>query len=363
MIVYLHKHNDFSELKQIMIKNADTNCFDISNYQNGFIWGQNRTIWVPDNLIEGYRTNQIYIESINLDAYFHFNINEQHLNQMYEKYISTTPYIVNAIKQKNNNDRWMITSFNKNFNKTDKRIYISLSKTKWSMNQFVWKELFPKQIIDKKKALEELAKDHSSNYYPNSFCLHLVIISADKKVIISEISGNKINDYPYTLAATIGEQLEKTDFDNKTDYNNKFIDAWIKRAFAEEFGLTSIHFDRIVNLESARILGFVEEGDIYNISIVTSILLNYSFEDFCRYISTLIITDKEFSQLRGLKISEIPSELFRHFYITSNRENNIYSNGNYHPSTAMRLFLTYSHFYGLSKFKKEWKKCSFNLNN
>ena len=183
----------------------------------------------------------------------------------------------------------------------------------WSMNQFVWTELFPKGLKSKREALSMIAADTTGGYFPNSFCLHLVVVTADGKVVMNRISGNKSNDYPYTLAATVGEQIELSDFNAGTDYNNRFVDRWIKRAFYEEFGMPEDPFDRVVDADSARVLAFVEEGDIYNVSMVTVITLNYSAEDFSRYLAAALILDKEFDSLVFLDVKRIPEELSRHF--------------------------------------------------
>ena len=359
IIRFLQKHNDFSELKEIMIQQADANCFDLDKYTNGYIWGQDRTLWVADNLIEGYKTSQIVIEKAFIDKYYQFSGNDSFLNERYNEYLSTSEKIKTSIKKGNNNDRWMVTGFEKNFNKQDKRIYLSLAKTQWSMNQFVWTKVFPEKQLKKKAALESLANDTSKRYYPNSFCLHLVVVSADKKVLINQISGNKDNDYPFTIAATIGEQLELSDFNNSTDYNDQFINKWIKRTFYEEFGIPETTFGRIVDLDSARILSIIEEGDIYNLSIVTTITLNYTYKDFINFISTTIAVDIEFTNPSSIDLEKIPYELSRHFKHCQSKAiktSHTFTNGQYHPSTPMRLFLTYAHFYGVCRFKNEYLK-------
>lgn len=350
----LQKYNDFSQLEQIMRENADNSCFNLEKYSNGFIWGQDRTILVCSNIIEGYRTHQIHLDSVITDKYYRFQDSPAQcstdLNKSYEDFIRTDKTARISIEQNNDNDKWMLAGISKTCNRDDQRVYLKLQKTKWSMNRFIWCKVFPELLLDKKAALAEVADDYTKGYYPNSLCLHLVVITADRKVVLNKISGVNSNDYPYTLAATIGEQLEISDFNNRTDYNNEFVDRWIERAFKEEFGLTETNYHRIVDADSARVLAFVEEGDIYNFSMVTTVTLNYSFEDFKRHISVAPVMDKEFTDPVPLDIKDIPGELNRHFKNCRGK-----GNGDYHPATAMRLFLTYAHFYGICRFKNEYQ--------
>ena len=357
LVRFIQKHDDSSELKDIMSACADGSCFDLENYSYGFIWGQDRTLWVCDDIIEGYRTSQIYLESARLDGYFRFSGEDEWLNGRYDAFCESSERISMAERRRNNNDRFMVTGFGRNFCKTDKRIHLSLAKTVWSMNQFVWTELFPSGLKSKREALSMIAADTTGGYFPNSFCLHLVVVTADGKVVMNRISGNKSNDYPYTLAATVGEQIELSDFNAGTDYSNRFVDRWIKRAFYEEFGMPEDPFNRVVDADSARVLAFVEEGDIYNVSMVTVITLNYSAEDFSRYLAAALILDKEFDSLVFLDVKRIPEELSRHFRMFPGSATG-FTNGDYHPSTAMRLFLTYSHFYGICRFKEEFKRAA-----
>ena len=357
LVRFIQKHDDSSELKDIMLACADASCFDLESYSYGFIWGQNRTLWVCDDIIEGYRTSQIYLERAQIDSYFRFSGEDEWLNGRYEAFCASSERIRVAELRRNNNDRFMVTGFGRNFSKSDKRIHISLAKTVWSMNQFVWTELFPSGVKSKQEALASIAADTTRGYFPNSFCLHLVVVTSDGKVVMDRISGNKSNDYPYTLAATAGEQVELADFNGGTDYNNKFVDRWIQRAFYEEFGMPEDTFRRVVDADSARVLALVEEGDIYNVSMVTVITLNYSAEDFRRYLAAALILDKEFDSLDFLDLKRIPAELCRHFRRFPGGASD-FSNGDYHPSTAMRLFLTYSHFYGICRFKEEFKRAA-----
>ncbi len=351
LLKYIQRHNNLSELKNIMIKNADTDCFDLQDYNTGYIWGQNRTIWVCNNILEGYKTQQIYLEDMNIDTYYQFPPALEKLNVLYREFCKTPKMQTIQMKQ-NNNDRLMLAGFTPNFSKRDKRLYVSFAKTIWSMNQFVWTNVFKTGEVDKLQELKKIATNHTQGFLANSFCLHLVIVSSDKKVIVNHISNNKSNDYPLTIAATIGEQIEISDIHKGINYDHLFVDRWIQRAFYEEFGIINEDYERIVNKESARVLAITEEGDIYNFAMVATIHLNYSYDDFKDYITTTIATDKEFVNIDSIELCQIPSVLANHFIKC--HQSKLFTNADFHPSTAMRLFLTYVHHYGLNRFKNEY---------
>ena len=103
---------------------------------------------------------------------------------------------------------------------------------------------------------------------PHSLCLHLVIVTSDEKVVTTTISNNKSNDYSESIAVTLGEQIEDTDFLKTTGFYEDFIERWVKRALKEEFGIDGSQYIYITGKDSINVLSFNYEGDIYNISLM-----------------------------------------------------------------------------------------------
>lgn len=64
-------------------------------------------------------------------------------------------------------------------------------------------------------------------------------------MVVTSISRFKKNDYAFTKAVTLGEQIESTDFENQTSFHDDFIERWIKRALSEEFGIDEKQYHTI----------------------------------------------------------------------------------------------------------------------
>lgn len=268
------------------------------------------------------------------------------MKEGYQEYCKTADY-ENIISKGNNNPRWMMTNAQPNFSKTDKKIFLTLRETDWSLTSYVWN-----YFRNNKDKLQEAVKDaYEGNgaLYPNSLCMHLVIVTDDNKVILTKIANTKRNDYPTKWAATIGEQLEQEDFADGSNINKQFIRKWIRRAFSEEFGIEEQEYPTIVDDGSIAVLSINMEADIYNFSLMTVVQLHQTYDNFQEYLRKTIVRDKEFIFMKGLPIKEIPQLMAQ--YKTLEEMNEAF-----HPSTFLRLFMCYIHYYGVNHFAESYQK-------
>jgi hypothetical protein len=171
----------------------------------GISWGLGQTVMSCPNLQDGWETKSISFEVdnslYNLDFLNNYDqlLKDRNLNKEYKKYVQKEFYK----EFTTDSDRLMLTKRPVAMT-DDNALSIKLKKVKWSQLQFMWNKLLVPE--NRKKYIKDVFEDGFIKY-PNSFCLHLVVITNDNKVLLTEISNNKSNDYPNTWAVSIGEQL------------------------------------------------------------------------------------------------------------------------------------------------------------
>lgn len=334
----IFNRNEASQLTELM-KTKLYACFrSVDNY-NGYGWGADRTILTCDNLFEGWPVENILIDEVKTEK---FKFVDKKLDEGSELYQSTEDAL-KITKEQNNNERWMVSEFRTNYNKKNRQVYLSLQKTDWMLNRYFWAKYRGGSDCERQNYIKMLYK--KSIIMPNSFCLHLVLITQDDEVIMTEVCNNKKNDYSSTWAATIGEQIDAEDFLDGTEKRATFVYRWVERALKEEFGLYERERRCIIDKESIRVLSLNMEGDIYNLSLLTVVHMNVSFNNFLKLAHTHPESDYEFSDIKVLKIKEIPERLLSEKY-KEEREC-------YHPSTEFRLFMCYIHRFGMNSFLRE----------
>lgn len=342
MKAYSLKQSRGFQLRKAMQENMP-DCFDLVKDRNGYCWGADRTVIVCDNIFEGWKAENVVIEELKCEKY-QFEKQDQELEKEFQLYCNSET-ARDIVARGNNNERYMITKYSTNFSKHDKKLFLSLQKTEWLRNQFFWNK-YRENPEQQKKAMVELYGQ--GKILPNSFCLHLVLVTKDDEVILTAICRNKGNDYPKTWAATIGEQIEQTDFANGVDMRESFVVNWTKRALYEEFGIYEDQFNQIIDEDGIRVLSLNAEGDIYNLSLMTVAHLRVSFDEFMIEVHKHPEMDHEFNEIKALKIKEIPSVI----YSLKNKSEAL----KYHPSTFLRLFMCYIHRYGIKAFMRQYEK-------
>ena len=227
---------------------------------------------------------------------------------------------------------------------------VGLAKTFWRHCQFVWKRYYGEENELEKRELwrNQIVREHLESglrvaRYPNSFCLHLVIETENGNVLITEISKEKVNDYPTTKAVSLGEQIELSDFVEPKDFQEDFVKEWTKRAVCEEFGITAAQYEEEFEVASLRVLSLDMEMDIYNFALVCTIKMRHSCEQFTKIVNTTI-EQKEISNMFELSINKIPDILMAY---PNNRNE-------YHPSSYLRLLVFYIYKNGYRRTCKEF---------
>lgn len=271
----------------------------------------------------GWAPKQVYIEEVDTNAFSFDAIGEHQLEQAYQAFCNSDEY-ARMNRRGNNHDRWMITDLYQNEN-----VYISIQKTNWSQTSFWWNRV--KDNLPMQQQMATHAFCTQVPFYPNSFCLHLIVETADEKLVCTKVSNNKKNDYAYTIAATIGEQLEQTDFSSGDMNNNVFVYAWCKRAFLEEFYFKNENYHSYVDESSIRVLGITYEGDIYNFALPVYIKLKITYDSLLSYMASSAKNTEEFSDILYYTKEEI-LEILR-------SANTPEAKDRFHPSTFLRFLL------------------------
>ena len=348
---YVIKMQESYKLKNIITQNSDPLYQDIAEV-SGYSWGTNRTLLCCNNIIQGWRPEQFVVEKLNVShmPFVPEESSEQQkkLNGMYQSYMAGAE-AQDIIRHGNNNSRWMIEGIRPNFNKKEKKIYLRLRETDYCTTSCVWQAWAKDDpVIEKKQRLKDTFCSQSREYLPHSLCLHLVIVTADERVVVTTISRFKKNDYAFTKAVTLGEQIEAIDFENRTSFHDDFIERWIKRALSEEFGIDEDQYHAITGKNAIHVLALDFEGDIYNYSLMVVLDLKVKYEDFRVEVCRNPARDKEYDRMEGMPLREIPGELKR----WQKKEERI----QYHPSSYLRMYLTYIHYYGIKNFVKAFEE-------
>lgn len=317
-----------------------------TNLVNFYSWGYDRTLCVCPNLLMGWTYRQIKIESYD-DVAHRYDCKvdlEEKLSKTHHKYHQQK---FKTDRQKiNDMDRWMVTTNFESINKSNPGLYLHLQRTKWNKTKHLW-DYYSTTMSpeDKKEVLTDLHYPNTRRL-PNSFCLHLLVETEKGHLLLAQTSRSKSNDYPATWAATIGEQIESSDFMDGNLLREDFIREWVRRSVVEEFGIEQESYETLVDESSIRILALTFEGDIYNISLVTVVRFSVSLQDLQDYMASTPVVAREICNFKEIEHEEIPKIL-----LTFNPEN---PSKEYHPSTYLRLLLYYIHKKGYAPLVKKY---------
>jgi len=342
---FVFTETETKEFIELMNKYTDDRLRDV-DISGNYSWGQNRTIYCCEDLIFGWKTKDIRINQYDDVSYKISTVGQYISEEGYKDFVNTERFS-KTIEYGNNLPRVMLTRYASNYNKSKRLLLLDFKRTEWSMVSYLWSEL-----RDSGKAISDSIKGFllgTEMALPNSFCMQLLIETADRKIVLSVISNAKVNDYAKCRAATIGEQLDITDIIGN-DYRDDFVNGWQKRAFREEFGLTDDDYQRVVDEDSFRILSLNFEADIYNFTVFCVVRLKMTFSQFKREITTGI-ERKETENIEAISMDDIPSILFS--YPTNKYE--------YHPSTYLRILLAYFHVKGRKKASTDLIKAYRNM--
>jgi len=161
---------------------------------------------------------------------------------------------------------------------------------------------------------------HRVANFPNTLCLHLLVITSDNKVLITKRSPD-VAWFPNTWSASIEENMSIKDLDG--DRSTSVL-RWGERALLEELGIT----ENVYDPRNLRVLSVFLESNILNMGLCGHVFLNIPSEQLSRIIRSLPRADYEFTAWDFLeyKDDEIISEITKPTLP-------------YHPSSRYRLLM------------------------
>lgn len=336
----------------LMLEHTDERIRD--SVDHGIIsWGLGKSVALTEEMMFGWKAKDVVVESYD-DSLFSFPLaDDVFSNEGWLEYRDGEVFSV--VKRMGNNlPRFML----KSIKRKNGSLLLDLSRTEWSQTKYIWNGFDKRQeaplgnALMKKKVLE-VKKDYLPlSPLPNSLCMHLLLETKDERVVLSKISRLKINDFPGTLAATLGEQIDLSDFTDGNVFKHGFAIDWLRRAFEEEYKLSDYSYDSIVDESTFRILSLNFEGDIYNYALLCTVKLRLRFDEFNRKVGLLLSTE-EAIELIPLKTMEIPRTLFLEKIGSSS----------FHPSTYLRLMIFFFYKMGFKKGGSLIMKEAKRLNN
>ena len=342
---YTRKQEPVAAFTQLMKEHSIEQAH--AKIAGGLVWGENRTLWTAPNIVLGVEPQNVMVTHYESKP---FVFVDQVLQDGYEAYVNTKEF-QKTRAMGNDLPRYMLTRYGGNFNKEKPVLWMQLRETSWGHCQFVWHRYEGQKNGKEKQALwrDRIVTEHVNSglrvaNYPNSLCLHLIIETSDGKVLITEISNEKSNDYPRTKAVSIGEQVELADFIDPRDYQDDFVTQWTRRAVCEEFGLSENQYEHVFDERTLRVLSLDFEMDIYNFALVCTMKMRHDCEEFKKLVSSTI-EQKEISDMQDMDLEEIPKVLMGY---PKNK-------GEYHPSSYLRLLMFYLYKNGYKRTCKRFK--------
>lgn len=323
----LEKERDVTHrLYEMMQLHTDGIFSDVSEY-GGYAWGINKSViqngnggWLPANVI---------MDEVDDEAF-------QYADEFAEDYQAYyhSPEFQRMLRHGQNQTRWMLTKIDA----YEDKLFLSVKRTEWSQTQFSWHRLMT-DAARKREAIDSFFGEECTDY-PNSLCLHLILIDSDNAVVATRIKKRKKNDYPSTVAITLGEQLNHSDF--AAGLGDNFVLQWIRRAMYEEFSCTEAEYHKYVSEGSARVMSLDLEGDIFNFGLVCCVKLNCTCAELYEFYQLHRSADDEFDAIYPITLAEIPDILLHSESLAEQ----------YHPSSFLRLLYAYIYTAGELPFSE-----------
>ncbi len=123
-------------------------------------------------------------------------------------------------------------------------LLLTVKECKWSEMQFYRDNIT--KISERELLLEELIEGSLVARFPHSLCMHMVVITADEKLLITQ-RAPKVAYYSGLWSCSIEENLTTSDLRARQDMR---VVTWGMRALHEELGLN----ERAVAHEKMQVL-------------------------------------------------------------------------------------------------------------
>lgn len=312
--MYFRKHSYAVKLAEIYHEKVDSS---IQPFSRGRIaWGLGLTLQSCPDLRRGWSIEKIQIQYDPTKYVFPRGLDKSYRDYLEKKF--PTKYADDKI-------RLMLIEDPRAFSDAP-TLVLRVQETKWSQVRF-YQDSIVRDLNERVRYIENVLKTRRINF-PNSLCLHLVIVTSDGYLLLTQ-SSPKVEYYPNLWACSIGEQLNLSDLEGS---EKKFALNWVERALQEELGI--LRDDEYFSSDNIRVMAVILEGDTVNFAIVTLIFLNCNREELDSIIDKRPRTDYEFQKWEFISWDNIPNQLL------DPKPTRIY-----HPSTGIRMFYT-----GLFKF-------------
>jgi len=298
----------------------------------GFGWGENLTVlrapkttwWETKDVIiscetlEDYTVSQLctYDLAVSSSSYGRAQL-EKDYNDFRNDFL----------KQNFDGDKFMLINRPVAFSDSPK-VILKLQKTKWSMLQFFWHKM-----MDENKRKEYINDffDKETINFPNSFCLHLIVMTSDNKILITENIPTKNDKQGWSI--TLGEQIAYKDIENGSE---DCAAKWVERAMKEELHILPSTEGGDYDLTDVRFLAVNLEADLPNFAICCIVKLLINHVELKNRLCKHSRIDYEFSRIDFLDLDDddVPKQMLEPSRI-------------YHPSSMIRMAYAYIYCRGI----------------
>ena len=206
-------------------------------------------------------------------------------------------------------------------------LVLTVQPTKYSHVQY-YRDNVAALWVERSTLIDDFVKGTLRAGFPHSFCMHMVVVTSDTKVLLTRRSP-KVGYCPGTWSASVEEQLAASDFEAD---DAQIVLRWGRRLLHEELGLEPATY----HTDNLRILSLFVEADILNTALCAIAELNIDSKSLDAIIRTHPRADYEFTEWIYLPLERkaILSELFL-------------PSRNYHPSSGYRLLQTFFKNFGM----------------
>jgi len=343
---YNEKIKFFIERLQKITSNKDVQFIDIAKHHvdpilhqyltEGFCWGLNISVISCPNNSDWWVTSDFRYEKLNtydlLELYEHdSDLNKKDVVALYNEYLQ------NEFRQKFIVDKKRYMLVNRYFSTKDNSgIIFELKETSWSVFRF-----FADKILTDERREKYIANYFASSkiIFPNSLCLHLVVLTENNKILITKINKSSESDVRDSWAVSIGEQIDEKDME---DMEGDIAAKWVTRAFSEELDITIE--DGHYKQEDIRFMSINLEANVLNFAVCCVVRLRINDSDLTKILRDFSSNrDSEVKTFGFMNIDEVPREM-------------VFPSRNYHPSSHIRMAYAYMYARGSKKLKEELNK-------
>lgn len=205
-------------------------------------------------------------------------------------------------------------------------LVLRVKECKWSEIQFYRDNVA--NSAERNGLLEEMIEGSLCVRFPHSLCMHMVVMTADNKLLITRRSP-KVSYYPGAWSCSVEENLAASDLRVRRDIR---MLTWGLRQLHEELGLD----EQAIKPAKMRLLSVFVESDCLNVSICAEATLNITAAQLDVILQGHRRTDWEFTQWAYLEMDRgvVMKEL-------------THPSRNYHPTSGYRVVQAFLKHFGI----------------